>query len=75
MDPSEFNIVACMPFWRYAVSSGRQHQPGIPFYTLKGARKFYEETKEHLPWADVYLLKRPSILWRSVIVVASYHPE
>lgn len=64
-----FNIATIAPFWRYAVCPSQNSIPGIPFYTLKGATKFFNETSNYLPWFDCYLLKRR---WRGVELLEKY---
>lgn len=64
----EFNV-AILPFWRYAVVSENNAHVGIPFYKWKSARKFFADTKEHLPWAGLYLIERR---WWHIEIVLYY---
>jgi hypothetical protein len=55
---TSFFIASILPFWRYAVCPQSNDLPGIPFYRLKSAEKFFRETKEEIPWFPCYLVKR-----------------
>jgi hypothetical protein len=53
-----FSVASALPLWRYAVCPQNNNLAGVPFYTLKGAEKFFTETKEAIPWFPCYLIKR-----------------
>lgn len=71
------SIAAVLPFWNYAVCPTNGHNPGIPFYTEKGAREFFNETRRVLPWCGSILVKRKRRLFRrsQIEVMQEYSPE
>ncbi len=66
------SVALVAPFWRYAVGPASGHSPAVPFYTLKGARAFYEEAKRDLPWAGVVLYRRSG--WGVIEPIKEYKP-
>lgn len=73
-----FRICTILPFFRYAVCPLSNLSPGVPFYTLKGARKLYEQAIKDLPWCGVVLLRRRyGILTRlsGMEIVETYIPK
>lgn len=77
---NQFSIAAILPLWTWAVVPRENHNPGIPFYSETGARKFFSETAKHLPWSEFYLVRR---VWRwtswlphsEVEVIETHEPE
>lgn len=51
-------VASVIPFWRYAVCPTNKCAPGVPFYRLTSVLAFFEETRRHLPWAGVQLVRR-----------------
>jgi len=74
MNSSQFNIVAFLPFWRYAVSTGKPFNLGEPFYTHAAAKQLFDEAKRELPNSPVFLLKRTSLLGQNVAIIEEYDP-
>lgn len=67
------SVLGLLPFWRYAVGPTHNSHPAMPFYRLESAQKFFEETKNHLPWCGVALYERSG--WSGIDVVRVYSPN
>jgi hypothetical protein len=65
-------VVAIMPFFRYAVGPTSQHSPAIPYFTLKGAEACFKEVTQELPWAGARIYRRT---WRGLVTVREYRPN
>lgn len=65
-------VAAIMPFFRYAVGPDSQHSPAIPYYTFKGALKFFRDVARELPWCGAVMYKRT---WRGLVTVCEYRPN
>lgn len=61
-------VAAIAPFWRYAVGPASGSNPAIPYYRLRPATEFMQETKRALPWATVVLYRRCG--WSSLREIA-----
>ncbi len=76
MSKETFTVASIAPFWRFAVVPERQdtYTPGIPFYRYAAAKAFFEEARTALPWASVYLIRKP---WygKAVDVVERYEGQ
>ncbi len=64
MNNEGVRVASIIPFWRYAVGPASDHSPAIPFYRLKSAVAFFQETKRELPWSKVVLYRRRG--WKSI---------
>lgn len=72
-DCSDFvRVASIIPFWRYAVGPTSQNCPAIPYWTLKGAEKFFAEVKRHLPSCGARIYKRTR---RGLVTVREYRPK
>ena len=65
------SVLALLPLWRYAVGPDSNMCAAIPFYTLKKAREFFDETMNKQ--ISCVLYKR--VWFKGLDVIARYVPD